>query len=272
MVVLNHLAFGARDRSEVSDAMEALGFATSPPCSCEWESRGDRHSAEAVCCVFPHEYLDLITIPDPEWSTHLNSSSLYMRGLAPTGIVLSGVRPAAASQHVGADPYPIVRCVDVDPPIRISYEFLPLSRLGLPLGLISDSAPDALRQVSSLSHPNTASGIARVHLRVGSLEDALRQLSGEPLLLPSSAEIPIGTPSLYLYESPVDGYLARVSELLPSSKRPALLAVDYSVSSLQTASEALQAGGVAFRSGPGALSVDPGQGFGTGIIFSQSAV
>jgi hypothetical protein len=250
--------------------MHELGFSMSPPCTCEWAARGDLYSAEAVCCVFVHQYLDFISIRNPEWRTHLDSSSVYKRGFAPTGIVLSGMSPKAASRYVRAEPYSIVRCVDVDPATRITYEFLPLGHLGLPLGLVFDSAPDFLRRESPLSHPNTVLGIARVHLRVPSVDAALQQIAKAPLNLPSSNEIPIGTSRLHLYEARVDGYLGSVSDLLPNTARPTLLALEYSISSIETTSDVLRAQGVAFRSDGRSLSVDPEQGFGTGVIFSQS--
>ena len=272
MVILDHVAFGARDRSEASDAMRALGFSSSPPCTCEWEARGSSHWAEATCCVFANQYLDLITISEPGWQTHLHSSSIYGRGLAPTGIVFSGVSPQVASRDVDAEPYSIVRRLDVDPPRSISYEFLPLARLGLPFGLISDSAPESLRQVSTLSHPNTASGIARLHLRVPSVRTALERIAVAPLRLPPSTEISIGTPRLHLYDRQLEGYLGSVSRLLPSTQRPTLLALEYSVASIQATFDCLRARGVVFRASGTSISIDPEQGFGTGIIFSQIAV
>jgi hypothetical protein len=270
LIVLDHVAFGTSARSAATESIETLGFTPSPPSSCEWESHGERQSADAVCCVFDREYLDFITISTPEWLERLSSSSVYWRGLAPTGIVVSGAQPSTAAQHVNAKPYPIFRHLHVDPPSSISYESFPLASLGLPLGLIADSSPITLRRTSSLSHPNTALGVSAVHLRVASQPSALQALTHKPLSLPSSTTVRVGSARLHVHERPSDPYLAHVYELLPHTERPVLLAVDYAVASLEVAAMALRRRGVGFSSTSRALSVNPDQGFGAGVIFSQA--
>ena len=147
MIALDHVAFGASDRDAAAEALESLGFTCSAPSRCDWEVSGSRYSAEATCVVFAHQYLDFIEISDPKWDEHLSSSPVYRRGAAPTGVVLSGIQPvwAHASMDGGKpsrpEPYPITRRLRTDPPIEISYRFLPLQGMGLPLGLISDSSP-----------------------------------------------------------------------------------------------------------------------------------
>ena len=91
MLALDHIAFGARDVDAAVDAWARLGFTASARARCEWESAGTHAAAAARSVVFAQQYLDLIEIAEPRWRQHLASSSLYRRGLAPTGIVLSGI-------------------------------------------------------------------------------------------------------------------------------------------------------------------------------------
>jgi len=270
-VALDHVAFGTRDAAEAREALTALGFATSPPATCEWTLAGITHSAPAVSGVFPYQYLDVIEIPGAGWKGHLDGSKVYGRGLAPTGIVLRGVPPATAAGEVGSAPYTIVRHVSARPPVDIAYTFLSLARLELPIGLVEESDADSIRRASPRSHPNTVDGIARVHLRVPSLDSALERLAGEPLRLPPSEVIPLDGPELLLHESTPEGYLEEVSQLLPDTGRPNLLALEYAVASVRLAAEHLRSHGVEFRSSGDSIFVDPAQGFGTGVIFAQSS-
>lgn len=253
-----------------AEAVRALGFATSPFSSCEWQLAGTQHSADAVCCVFSNEYLDLIDVSSEQWEAHLESSAVYSRGLAPTGVVFSGPDLGVASEYLDAEPYSITRNLQVDPPRTIHYEFLSLASLRLPFGLIRDTSPNTLRDASTRVHPNTALGISAIHLGVASVSESLAQIARQPLLLPPATPATVGTTRLWLHEAPRDTYLARVLDLLPRTSRPALLALEFSVGSLEAAADTLQARGVEFTLSTDAVSVEPEQGFGTGIVFSPS--
>jgi len=217
--------------------------------------------------VLSNEYLDLIDVSSEQWEAHLRSSAVYSRGLAPTGVVFSGPDPSAASEYLQTKPYSITRNLRVDPPRAIHYEFLSLAGLRLPFGLIRDASPNTLRTASPRVHPNTALGISAIHLRVASVSESLAQIAREPLLLSSATPATVGTSHLWLHEAPRDTYLARVLDLLPRANRPALLALEFSVRSLEAAADTLQARGVEFAASSGAVSVEPEQGFGTGIVF-----
>jgi len=269
LIQLDHIAFGIRSAASAAETLRALGFADGPFSSCAWEIAGEPYAADAVCCVFERTYLDLIEVSDAEWNAHLASSPVYSRGLAPTGVVLSGVDPRAASEHLGGEPYWITRHLASDPPRAIGHEFLSLSSLKLPFGLVRDEAPGALRDVSPRAHPNTALGISAVHLRVASVAAVLARLEREPLAIPSATPLAIGSTQIWLHEDPRSGYLARVASLLPQTRRPALLALDFPVTSLEAAADVLQTRGVAFAASDDAISIEPGQGFGTGIVFSR---
>lgn len=260
--------------------MEMLGFTTSAPSVCEWELSGSRRRADASCVVFPHEYLDFIQISDPRWDQHLASSSIYGRGFAPTGVVVSGIDLEQAYARIaGQDPrqlapYSITRRVETDPPFEIAYRFLALD---LPLGLIESSSPQALRRPPWLSHPNTALGIGAVDLRVPSIREALAGLAEEPFLLDAdssagaAAVIAVGETRIRLHEAPTVGVLGRVSQLLDGIERPSLLGVEFRIVSLEAASRALEANGVRFTQADAALEVDPEQGFGTAILLREDA-
>lgn len=221
--------------------------------------------------MFSNDYLDLIAVSSEQWEAHLASSPVYSRGLAPTGVVFSGPELSAASEYLDADPYSITRTLQVDPPRTIHYEFLSLAGLRLPFGLIRDTSPNTLRDASTRVHPNTALGISAIHLRVSSVSESLSQIAREPLLLPSATPAAVGTTQLWLHEAPRDAYLAHVLDLLPRTSRPALLALEFPIRSLEAAADTLQARGVKFTSSSDAVSVEPEQGFGTGIVFSPSA-
>ncbi len=279
MLTLDHVAFGTSDLEEASAAFSALGFAPSGRSRCEWRIGGDEDAANAACIVFEREYLDLIEIADPRWSRRLASSPLHRRGFAPTGVVFRGVDPGDAYRRLAEegtdsdDPYPIIRRFDDGAAEEVRYEFLPLRRSGLPFGLISDSAPHALRRSDWLSHPNGATAVVGVHLRVPSLAGAVAALQAEPLSLATEhaadAGIPVGRPRLHVHEDVPRGYLASVSELLAEPGRPGLLALEFRVGSLATTEAILRDRGVAFAEIGSSLLIEPDQGFGCGIVFSQ---
>ena len=55
-------------------------------------------------------------------------------------------------------------------PASIRYELLRLDDSVLPLAVIRDFAPRAMRRDAWLRHPNTASGVRCIHVRVPSLD------------------------------------------------------------------------------------------------------
>ena len=67
-----------------------------------------------------------------------------------------------------------------------------------------------------------------------------------------------------------DGYLADVSKLLPALDRPSIIALDFRVESLTTAEQALRGRAVQFTKNAGQLLVDPEQGFGAGVLFTEA--
>ncbi len=221
--------------------------------------------------MFSSEYLDFIDVSTEQWEAHLASSAVYSRGLAPTGVVFSGPDLDVASQDLATDSYSIARNLQIAPPATIHYEFLSLANLRVPFGLIRDPSPETLRAASPLVHPNTASGVSAVHLYVASLSESLAQIAREPLVLPSANPATVGTTRLWLHEAPRDAYLARVLDLLPRTTGPVVLALEFSVLSLEATADTLQAHNVAFTESSEAVSVEPEEGFGTGIAFVRSA-
>jgi hypothetical protein len=231
---LDHVAFGVLDRAAASAAMACLGFTTAPS-RCRWEIDGAPYSAAAASVVFAAEDLDLIEIADPRFAAHLARSPVHARGMAPTGVVLSGARPECPS-------YPITRELGGTPPVEIPYRYFTTGGRDLPFGAIADPAPEALRRREWTAHDNTALGIAEVHLRVPSVADARNALAGG---VPGSLRIDAG----------------------PAEEAAAVVALAIRVASLEAAERALARGGVTFARGPARLDVAPEQGFGTAFAF-----
>ena len=162
--------------------------------------------------------------------------------------------------------------MQVEPPRSIHYQFLSLAGLRLPFGLIRDGSPKTLRAASPRVHPNTAVGISAIHMRVASVSESLAQVAREPLSLPSVTPATVGNTRLWLHEAPRDAYLARVLGLLPETSRPVLLALEFSVRSLEATADTLRQRGVKFSASTETVSVEPEQGFGAGIVFVPTAV
>jgi len=283
VISLDHIAFGARDARAALVAYEQLGFVPGPESRCDWEIAGSPASAAAACIVFEHEYLDVVESSDPRWLAHLETSPLYGRGMAPTGLVLSGAWTSEAIEAAGRDPagrswsHPIRRTLAATPANAIDYRFLSLRSTGLPLGIIADSRPEALRRPEWLAHPNTALGIERVHLRVPSVTASARTLQDPPLGLATGGTgdaagttVTTGTARICLHEAPDEDYLRSVSGHLPRLDRPALLAVEFRVGSLDRAEAHLRHRGVEFARSDRALWVRPDQGFGIGVGLRQT--
>lgn len=266
-VELDHLAFGCADVGATREDLERLGFSPTPLSSCSWLQDGAETSARSVSVVFAEQYLDFIEILDPRWRDHLTTSEVYGRGVAPSGIVVRGPAPAEALSTWRArgaevdEPYEIVRDFEDGGVTQIHYEFLALRGSGLPLGLIRDTAPSAMRTQAWTSHPNGATGIRRLHLRVPSVAQSRRSLQ------PFSG-IDLEGARVSLHEEPKDPYLAEVALCLGgSNERPALLAAEIEVSDLEDARQFLSRNEVAWLEEPGSLSVLPSEGHGTGFRF-----
>lgn len=96
MIEIDHLAFGAADISSTREDLVRLGFAPTEVSQCSWSHGGQPRVARAVSVVFAAQDLDFVEIQDAGWREHLASSTLYGRGVAPSGIVLRGLSPGDA--------------------------------------------------------------------------------------------------------------------------------------------------------------------------------
>jgi hypothetical protein len=266
LIELDHLAFGAADIASTREDLVRLGFSPTPISHCSWKQGGTERRARSVSVVFGAQYLDFVEIQDAGWDAHLASSGVYARGVAPSGIVLRGPAPRDAlstwrSRGAEADePYGIVRVLEGADPPEIHYEFLALRGSDLPLGLIRDAAPRAMRTPAWTAHANGATGIERLHLRVPSIAETRRSL--EPF-----EGVDLETARISLHEGPEDPYLREVAQLLPEHTRPTLLAVEIGVHDLEETRRCLVRNGVTFGDGAGRLSVRASEGHGMGFRF-----
>jgi hypothetical protein len=247
---LDHVSFGARNAAATGESFARLGFATTPVSTCSWDHGDGPMSSAAVCVVFASEYLDFVEIDHPEWLAHLDGSSVYRQGAAPSGVMLRGESREDLEARPGS--YRIVRSLAGARPDRIEYQFCSAPDSGLPLGWIHDDAPGAMRSAAWTEHPNTATGIRRVHLRVPAL-DAIR------------VDFDAGALGIELHEAPTDDYLQRVARLLSVVDRPTLLSLEFEVRDLDAARRFLEAEQIAFDLQPDRLRVAPDAGFGVGI-------
>ncbi len=278
-ITLDHVAFGTGDPKTAAGQALRLGFSSTSVSRCSWELAGSHYAADAISIVFPRQYLDFIHVTSPEWMRHLASSSMYRGGSASTGIVLSGVPVAQAYASLATEdgshprPYPIRRRIDdTEPPVEVDYEFLSLPGTGLPLALISDSSPEALRREAWLVHSNTAVGLRAVHLRVPSRSESLSAIRDSPLSArpsPGSSDVALGSTRLVLHERPSESYLHEISALLHRAERPALLALEFQVASLDAAADVLRTQQVGFTRELTRIEVKCDEGFGCGIVFTD---
>lgn len=253
---LDHVAFGVLDSTSTSRSFEALGFAPGVPATCAWDDGSGPMAAFAVSVVLPNQYLDCVEIDHPAWTQHLKASRLYARGAAPSGIVLSGFSREELRGR-GAS-YEIVRTLPLALEAEtIHYEFRGEPDSGLPLGLIHDASPGALRRDDFTRHPNTATGVRCLHVRVPRIAAVADWLDPEAL-------------GIRLYETPTDAYLAEVCDALAVKGRPALLSIEFAVSDLGAARACLERSAVRFREASGRLQVVPAEGFGVGVQFVES--
>ena len=208
-------------------------------------------SSPSVSVMFPSQYLDFVEIAHPGWTRHLESSPLYARGAAPSGIVLAG-RSREDLRSRGS--YEIVRSLPGASPAEVHYEFLVQRDTGLPVGLIHDGDPQAMRTKASMSHRNTATGIRRLHVRV-------------PRVAAVASRLDVDSVGIAPHEALDDDYLRNVSDLVSVVDRPVLLSVEVGVADLAAARACLQASGIDFSDAPQRLLIAPREGFGTGVQF-----
>jgi len=276
------------------------------------------YEARALSIVFEHAYLDLIEVEpgDPGWDDHLRSSAVYGKGIAPSGIVFSSralgeTRASLAARGVGVgEPYEIVRELRDARPPEIRYRIFslrgqPRGQPALPFAFLEDSAPEAMRTDAWLQHPNSATGIRCVHLRVPSLQavrSPLRTIAGglaevdpaepadpaeiepadpveiepadpadpveiDPVDPADPVEVDLGPAALLLHETPRAPHLDEVSSLLPRRDRAALLAIEVAVADMEVARALLARNRIPTSLVAAGLAVAPAAGYGCGFVF-----
>jgi hypothetical protein len=216
-------------------------------------------------------------MPDADWGAARRASEVYAKGIVPSGVVLSGApveatRAALAAKGIGVGrPYAVQRELPGADPAEIGYEIVPLREPGFPLAFIADGAPGAMRRPEWLAHPNSATGVRSVHLRVPSL----REWSARAALAfgDAGSEIELGAASLVAHEEPRDPYLRAVSDLLPRDDRARLIAIELSVADVGAVRSRLERAGIATVervSGRGVcgIGLEPAAGFGCGLMFA----
>jgi hypothetical protein len=254
-----------------------LGFAATATGICRWTLRGRSHAARASSVVFERAYLDLIEMPDYGWARHLEASPAYAKRIVPSGVVLAPAslertRSALSARGIEVgELYEIVRELPGAEPPEIRYRIFSLREPDLPFSFIEDAAPGAMRTPAWLRHPNSATGIRCVHLRAPSSPRWLDRLA---LLFDGRSsqgarEVDLGT-TLLLHDDVRDPYLAELSALLPRREHASLLAIEISVVDLHAAREALHRSGVPASDLDGGIAVEPGAGYGCGIVFGDA--
>jgi len=284
MFELDHLAFGARDVEKVCGSLARLGFATTPIGMCRWSIAGRAYSARSICVVLKRGYLDVIESRDPRWEQQLQSSQIYDRGMAPSGVVLSSpsverARAMLLDCGVAIDtPYTIEReLIGADPPV-LTYRIFSTRPGGLPLAVIEDLSPGGMQVRRWTDHPNSAVAIARFHVRVSSPSETASQLSGalglKPKRLSSTGgwEIDVGEARLVLHDEPGDEILAASSRHVERTDRPVLIAIEFEVENLNTTIACLREAGEPTLDFDGGIAVDPNGGYGCGMIFRGPAI
>jgi hypothetical protein len=276
---LDHLPLGVSDVDAIRGHLGRLGFTSTANGVCRWTLQERAHTARAISVVFRRGYLDLIEIRDPAWDQHLGSSQLYGNGIASSGVVLSSSsveesRMTLSAGGVGCDDlYTIHRELPGAHPPVIRYDIFSLRERGLPFAVIEDSAPAAMRTERWLRHPNSATGVRCVHLRVPALQPWLARLAvilGRKPDSNTSARIDLGAASLVVHEEPVDSYLSTVSRLLPQRDRATLLAIEFAVADMDATRSALEQGGIPSLPLSDGIGVEPSAGLGCGLVFAEA--
>ena len=276
---IDHVAFAAVRLESAREGFERLGFALTARGYCTWCTPPGERSAGSHSVIFDRCYLDMIEHDERRWRAYVASSALYRCGLAPFAIVLRAhaveeVAQRLAEQQIGClAPYDIVRTFDDRPDQPLRYRLLALDRAaagGLPLAFVHDQQPIGMRRAEWLLHPNAATNLARVTVRVPELGSTRRALNA---IISAASQEPAGTsdvdgPVLDLVDDAGDAYLAAVGALVSGSHRPALLALTF-WSDLNATVEALQRNGVRWMELPGArIAIEPEEGVGCGIVFA----
>jgi hypothetical protein len=230
--------------------------------------------------MFERGYLDVIELGAPAWVQHLQSSSMYRLGVAPSGIVLSGpsiekARQTLSQRGIGSDePYEIVRELPDAEPSTVHYRTSSLRAAGLPLAVLQDSAPQAMRRPDWIRHPNAAIGLTRLHLRVRSSDEAcsaLRMaLNTESTESAIGHEFQLGSTVLALHEDAPNQYLAALANQFTRLRRVTVLAAEFRTGDLEAVQRCLNEGGVPYGVIDWGIAVDPDAGFGCGVIFNEA--
>lgn len=249
-LALDHVAFGVRNVGAIAESFGRIGFTATAPSRCAWDQGDGPMTSSSVSVMFAEQYLDFVEIDHPRWLEHLERSPLYGGRAAPSGIVLRGftkeeIRARGAS-------YTITRTLEGASPSQVRYEFLSAPDSGLPLGLIFDAAPAAMRTPEWLTHPNTASAIRRLHLWAPANRRVADWIDLEAVGIERTALIQ-------------DDYLSRVAALAPQMGRPSLLSIQIEVADLAAARAVLAGSGVGFDEDAGKLRIDPQEGLGLGV-------
>jgi hypothetical protein len=172
---LDHLPFTVVDVDSASALLRRLGFEPTSTGVCRWSQNGQAYSARCASVVFGRGYVDLIEWRDADWERRLRASPVHHQGLAPSGVVLGTASLDAARARLTSSgvttgaAYEIVRELPGAEPATIRYEIFPLNDPALPFAVIRDSAPRAMRTDAWIRHPNTASAVRCIHVRVPSL-------------------------------------------------------------------------------------------------------
>lgn len=165
MFPLDHVPFATGDIEAAAARLKSLGF-TSVRGTCRWPMPAARHEAPSLSVMFEQHYLDVIGYEGaPE-------------GLSPTGVVLGTDDFAAALAklrgfHVA--PYEIERTLEDGR--RIRYQIAAVRGPGrLPVSILRDHDPLAMRTADSLRHANGALRLSRVVLGASNEPAARREL------------------------------------------------------------------------------------------------
>lgn len=162
---LDHIPFGVDDIEATNERLQALGF-TTVRSRCRWPMPAATYSAPALSIMFAETYIDVIG--------YKGAAS----GLTPSGVVLgTGDFDAAIAHLKGFEvrPYEIERTLEDGQSIlyRITGVRGPAN---LPISLLQDGAPGAMRTARALRHANGARALSCVALRATDLGRGRRDL------------------------------------------------------------------------------------------------
>jgi hypothetical protein len=278
---LDHIAFTVVDVIVAQRALREIGFAAGSLGVCRWHEGDTERSARCLSIVFAGQYLDFIESSGGPVNRPAEESGLRSRGIFPSGIILNAPSFEAALHDLRAlalvtrAPYEIERRLAVEPDVAMRYRFFSLSRRAsmLPVGVIEDLAPDALRRPDRLLHPNGATSIAAVHLRAAdgiAAAGLLQRLTNGSSTQDADGPRRVSVDGVaFHFHSQLDGgWLEEVAMLVAHDAPIALLAIELAVRDLAVTEQLLGRSGVALRAWDDRVLVDPRGGYGCGIAFT----